>query len=347
MDQYIISSRLKQVRNALGKTSLDGLVLTTRANVTYVTAFGGDDSWAVVTQKGVYLLTDSRYTEQARSECVNCRIIERKGPMQKAVAKLVARFKSVETVGVEKATSFGVYQSLKKHVEAKVKPAGQIVEQFRCIKDQKEIAAIQTACKLAEKALARTRRFAKAGITENQLAGRLDFQIRSLGVTNSFDTIVAFGANASRPHHKPTDKKLRKNDTVLVDFGVRYKGYCCDLTRCFTVGKTTGLYKRAYEVVKQAQAAAIERIKPGVDVRRVDAAAREVIKRAKLPVFGHGTGHGLGLEVHELPIVSDKAKGKLQPGMVFTIEPGVYIPGKLGIRLEDDVLVTKTGRKVL
>jgi Xaa-Pro aminopeptidase len=140
---------------------------------------------------------------------------------------------------------------------------------------------------------------------------------------------------------------LRKNDTVLIDFGVRFNGYCCDITRCFAVGKSNPFYKKVYDAVQQAQAAAIEMLKPGIVAKKVDAASREVIRKSGLPVYGHGTGHGLGLEVHEQPAISTNSKAKLQLGMVFTIEPAVYIPGKLGIRIEDDVLITKTGCKIL
>jgi len=180
----------------------------------------------------------------------------------------------------------------------------------------------------------------KPGMTENTLAGIVDFEIRKAGGTGSFETIAAFGPNASRPHHQPTSRKLRKNDSVLIDFGVRLNGYCCDLTRCFAVGRPGVLYNKVYNTVKQAQAAAFKLLKAGVEISSVDSAAKETIRKANLPVYGHGTGHGLGLEVHELPVVSNKTKGKLQAGDVITIEPGVYIPGKIGVRIEDDVLIT-------
>jgi Xaa-Pro aminopeptidase len=175
----------------------------------------------------------------------------------------------------------------------------------------------------------------------------VDFEIRKAGGNNSYETIVAFGPNASRPHHQPTSRKLRKNDTVLIDFGVRLNGYCCDLTRCFPVGKPSRLYEKVYAAVKLAQAAAIRMVKAGVEISQVDTAAKEIIKKANLPVYGHGTGHGLGLEVHETPLVSSRAKGKLHAGDVITIEPGVYIPGRLGVRIEDDILVANDGCVVL
>ena len=175
----------------------------------------------------------------------------------------------------------------------------------------------------------------------------LDFQIRKLGATNSFETIVAFGPNASRPHHQPSGKKLKQKDTVLIDFGAKYKGYCSDITRCFVIGRPTTFYKKVYDVVEQAQAAAIKIIKAGVKINDVDAAARKVIKDNDLPVYGHGTGHGLGLEIHESPFLKVGAKGMLKAGQIITIEPGIYIRRQLGVRIEDDVLVTEDGSRIL
>ena len=175
----------------------------------------------------------------------------------------------------------------------------------------------------------------------------LDLQIRKLGARNGFETIVAFGPNASRPHHQPSKRRLRKRDAVLIDFGAKYKGYCSDITRCFVVGKPTALYAKVYDVVEQAQAAAIQTIKAGAKLTQVDAAAREVIAKNDLPVYGHGSGHGFGLEIHEDPFLKADAKGKLEAGQVLTIEPGIYMPGKLGVRIEDDILVTGTGYRIL
>ncbi len=267
--------------------------------------------------------------------------------MAQAVAKLVKKLKSVRTVTVENSTSLADFEAVKKNVKARFNTAANIVESVRSSKDSSEIAVIRAAARIAAQALKQTRRYIKPGITENELAGMLDFQIRKLGATNSFDTIVAFGPNASRPHHQPGRRKLKQRDTVLIDFGAKYKGYCCDITRCFTVGKATSFYKKAYNVVQQAQAAAIKTVKAGVEIGRVDAAARDFINSSGLPVYGHGTGHGLGLEIHELPFLKAESKGKLKAGQVITIEPGIYIPGKLGVRIEDDILVTETGSKIL
>jgi Xaa-Pro aminopeptidase len=267
--------------------------------------------------------------------------------MAGAVGKLVKKLKSVKTISVEQATSLAAFEELKKNVEVRFKVAANIIEPVRLSKDRSEVAAVRAAARLADEALGQIRRRIKPGISENELAGTLDFQIRKLGARTSFETIVAFGPNASRPHHQPGSRKLKKNDTILIDFGLRYKNYCCDLTRCFAVGRPSAFYQKVYDAVREAQAAAIKIVKAGAEIKQVDAAARQVIAGNDLPVYGHGTGHGLGLELHEGPVVSADSKGKLQAGMVFTIEPGVYVPGKLGVRIEDDILVTETGYRLL
>jgi len=347
MNGKIIKKRIKAIRRRLSEKKINCLIVTKPANVTYTTGFMGEDSWAFITKGRVYLLTDSRYIEQAQKECLCCNIIRRTDSLAQAVAKLVKKLKSVRTVTVEKSTSIADFEAVKKSVKARLKSAAGIIEYVRSSKDSSEIAAIRAAARIAAQALKQTRRYMKPGVTENELAGMLDFQIRKMGSTNSFDTIVAFGPNASRPHHKPGRRRLKQRDTILIDFGAKYKGYCCDITRCFAVGRPATLYKKAYDVVQQAQAAAIKMVRAGIKMSCVDAAAREVIGSSDLPVYGHGTGHGLGLEIHELPFLKAESKGKLRAGQVITIEPGVYIPGKLGVRIEDDILVTETGSKIL
>jgi len=356
MTASIIKRRTGAIRRLLDKKKIDCLIVTKPANVTYATAFWGDDSWAVITRRGrTYLVTDSRYTEQAQAECPNCRIIQRKQPIAEAVAKLIKKLKpvlsevegSVEIVGVEKSTSLADFAAIRKNVAARFKTVTDVIESLRSQKDASEIAAISKAASIAAKALKQTIPQIKPGISENELAGMIDLEVRKLGAKNGFETIVAFGANASRPHHQPTTRKLKQTDTILIDFGAKYKGYCCDITRCFAVGRPTALYERAYGAVELAQAAAIEKVKAGVEMVRVDAAARDVICGSDLPVYGHGTGHGFGLEIHESPFVKPESKGRLKAGQILTIEPGIYMPGKLGVRIEDDILVTETGCRIL
>jgi Xaa-Pro aminopeptidase len=341
--------RVGTVRAQLRSQGLDGLVLTKPENVTYLTGFAGEDSWALVTRTALYLLTDSRYIEQAQKECVDTTIVQRPGaePIAQAGGKLLRTLKAAKTVGVEKSISVGMYEVFKKNAGIAVKPVAGIVEGPREIKDKGEAAAIRTAASIAAQAFGEILQQIVPGVTENELAGALDLEMRKLGAKNSFETIVAFGANGSRPHHRPTQRKLKTRDTVLIDFGARCQGYCSDITRSFAFGAPTSDYRAAYMVVQRAQAAAIAVAKAGVELVEVDAAARAVIRESGLPVYGHGTGHGVGLEIHENPFLKENAEGKLRAGQIITIEPGVYLPGKLGIRLEDDILITETGCKIV
>lgn len=343
----IIRQRVQNIRRQLRQKGIDCLILTKSVDVTYVTAFAGEDSWAAITKSAVYLITDSRYTEQAQKECVQAAIVERQGAIANAAGTLVQRLRSVRTVAVEKSISLGAFRDLKKSCGRPLKTVSDILEQARSHKDTGERAAIQGAADVAAQAMANTTRHFQPGVTEIELAGILNLEMRKLGCTNGFETIVAFGANASRPHHQPMQRRLRPRDTILIDFGARYKGYCCDITRCFAVGKPTAEYRRAYEVVEKAQAAAIAVARAGAPLVEVDAAPRKVIRDSGYPVYGHGSGHGFGLEIHEVPFLKEDAKGKLQAGQIITIEPGIYLPGKLGVRVEDDILITEDGCELL
>jgi Xaa-Pro aminopeptidase len=236
MDSHTHKVRLRGIRAGIARLKADCLIATKPANVTYLTGFTGDDGWAVVLPGAVMLVTDSRYTEQAAAQCRTCRIVERKEAMAKAIAELLRNRRGIKTAAVEKSTSLADFQSLRKHLHCRLKGAEGIVESARRKKDTSEVSAIRAAAKIAARAFERVLRQVKPGLTENELAGIVDFEIRKAGGNNSFETIVAFGPNASKPHHQPTSRKLRKNDTVLIDFGTRHNGYCCDLTRCFPVG---------------------------------------------------------------------------------------------------------------
>ncbi len=347
MDAQNIAQRVSDIRDELSRRSIDALVLTKPANVTYLTGFSGEDSWAIVAKGAVYLLTDSRYTEQAQKECPLAKIVQRKDSMAQAASKLLERLKAARTVAIEKSISLAQYQALRKHMATHLKAVDGLVEDQRSVKDTSELAAIRSAAAIAAMAFKRAVRHIRPGITESTLAGILDLEMRRQGAKVGFETIVAFGPNASRPHHQPSPRTLAETDTILIDFGARYNGYCCDITRSFAFGKPTPAYCRAYAAVEKAQAAAIGVAKAGAELVRVDAAARDAIRETGLPVYGHGTGHGFGLEIHEVPFLKEKAKGKLQAGQIITIEPGVYLPGKLGVRIEDDILITESGSEIL
>ncbi|MCL5279806.1 MAG: Xaa-Pro peptidase family protein [Planctomycetes bacterium] len=347
MNAKNITRRVRNIRTDLSSRGIDALVLTRPANVTYVTGFFGEDSWAVVTGRAVYLLTDSRYTEQAQKECPLARIVQRKDPIAEAGGKLLGKRKLAKTIAVEKSISLGEYDTLRKNMNVPLKAVDGLVETQRSVKDAQETAAIRSAAAIAATAFQRAVRHIRPGMTESELAGILDLEMRRQGAKVGFETIVAFGPNASRPHHQPSPRKLASRDTILIDFGAKYNGYCCDITRSFAFGRPTAAYRQAYEVVEEAQAAAIRAAKAGAKLVDVDAAARNAIRESGLPVYGHGTGHGFGLEIHEIPFLKEGAKGELQAGQIITIEPGIYLPGRLGVRIEDDLLITESGPEIL
>jgi len=344
MNTGIMKKRVGLIRGCLKEKRLQGLVVTKQANVTYLTGFPGDDSWALITPRSMYLITDSRYTEQAAKECFGCKIIERTGPMTASVAELV---KKSDAIGLEDSTSIATFYALKRMVVSSIRKTANIVEGIRETKGAAEVATIRSAAAMAFKALGRALKQVRRGVSENELAGIIVFEMGRLGAGSSFQPVVAFGPSASRPHHRPGRSRLKANQPILIDWGAVYKGYCCDMTRCFAFGKVTRSYIRAYKAVCEAQQAAIKKLRAGVLIADVDKAARTVINSYGLPIYGHGTGHGLGLEIHEGPVISGKVKGRLKVGQVITIEPGVYMPGRLGVRIEDDFLITERGCKRL
>ncbi|MCX5632415.1 MAG: aminopeptidase P family protein [Phycisphaerae bacterium] len=343
----ILKKRVKKVRKILVQKGLDALILTAEADVSYLSGFRGDDSWLVLGKRDVWLVTDSRYTLAAKKECSGCKIYERKGAMTEAVADVLKKINNVKTVAVEDKIETALFEILKKKIPGRLAALKSPAAFVRQIKDEIEAKAIRKAAAVAQKALGRVLSEIRAGVSETEVAAMLDFELKKTGAQPAFEAIVAFGSNSAMPHHRPTTRKLKKIDTILIDFGAKLNGYCCDITRCFAIGRVNDFYRKVYKAVFCAQSRAMQIVKSGASAKKVDAAAKEIIESSKLPVFGHGTGHGLGLEVHERPVVSVLSKDVLQQGNVVTIEPAVYLPNKFGVRIEDNVLVTDSGCKVL
>lgn len=342
------SRRAAAVRKQLKKLNVDALIANNVENVRYLTGFTGHDSWALVLPRNIVLITDSRYTEQAQGECVNCRIVERKGGLAKEAERILSKLKGIASLGIEDSCSVALLKEVRKSLSVKVKPVAGVVETVRMVKTDGEVKLIRKASRIAFDAMDWALKQLKVGMTERQLAALYDYKLSDFGAKIGFETIVCFGENGSRNHHQPGSRKLKKVDTILLDFGANYAGYTSDTTRCFAVGKVTPFFRKVYETVARSQQNAIAAVKAGVKGCDVDAAARSVITETDLPAFKHGTGHGLGLEVHENPYMSSAAKKTLlRAGHVITVEPGIYLPGKLGVRLEDDVLVTPDGAKIL
>ncbi len=343
----IIRNRQKQVIKKIAQAGLEGFLTTDSASVSYLTGFQGHDSWALIIGRRVWLLTDSRYTEQARKECFGCTIIQRKKSLADEVARVLTHYQTQPNLGLDSKISLSLQLNLRKQVKARFKPVSGLAESVRAIKEPGEIALIRKAVSANQSALQAMLQQLRIGMTENEAAGILELEIRKNKGHIGFETIVCFGPNGSRNHHIPGPRKLRKNDVILIDFGTAIHNYRCDMTRCFGVNGVTQEYIRAYETVAAAHHAAIHAMKPGVTLGEIDHIARKTIARSKFPVYGHGTGHGIGLDIHEQPFIAPAKSETLQPGQVITIEPGIYLPGKWGIRIEDDVLITPTGHKLL
>lgn len=343
--------RLKNLFKLFEKHSLDSLLVSSWPNVTYLSGFKSTESWIFVSPKGLYFITDSRYLEQAKEEAKGFKILLRdKQSVTEMVASLAAKHK-LSSVGFESSIiTHSFYEALCRNVgQSKLRPTRGLVERLREKKDDFEIAQLRRSADIAVKGFHYIRNTARPGMTEREVQGRLEFYTKSLGAEKpAFDIIIAAGARASMPHCQSNQTLVKDNNVLLVDMGVVYEGYHSDLTRPIFLGRMSPLLQKIYKVVWHAQRLGIRRAGPGVPASEVDKACRQAIKKAGYErYFGHGTGHGVGLEVHEAPTVSSKSQTILEPGMVITVEPGIYLPGKFGIRIEDMVLITKNGNEVL
>ncbi len=352
-----LKARQKNVRDALKELKLDGILLTHPPDLAYLTNFTGEDSVGLITEKEFILVTDFRYREQADQEAGWLKQVIREGKMSDAIAQTLVNAK-VKRIGFEaNFTTFGQVHAIDKAVQAtegakpvELVPLEDVMTTIRKVKDDNEIDLIRKSVGVAEEAFDAIRSEIKEGQAENYLAGLLVFELRSRGATNSsFPVIVAAGANSSLPHYRPGEALIQRDQPLLIDWGALYKGYCSDLTRTLMVGRVGSKVKQIYKVVLEAQNAAIAFLRPGVTTRQADQVARDVIDRAGFgKEFGHGLGHGIGREIHELPSMRKiGGEEELRPGMVVTVEPGIYLPGEGGVRIEDDVLITHSGCEVL
>lgn len=359
-----LGERHARLRSRLREAALDALVVTHAPNLRYLSNHAGSAGILVVTATGVYLLADFRYTESiARLQASPhaCPRLEPRGVPEsydEALLQVLAELGATR-VGIEAAhLSVARFDWLRRAMDSRrlrigLVPTEGLVEGLRAIKDAWELQAVrESASRLGRVAEAA---FAAVGIgaTERQVAGAIEQELRASGFDRAaFDTIVASGPHSSLPHHRAGDRAIEAGDIVVLDFGGVLDGYCCDLTRTVVVGTPTPEVIRVYEAVRDAQAAAIAAARPGIPASDVDGAARALLETRGLgQAFGHGTGHGLGLEVHEDPRVSrpraDMPAAVLEAGMVFTVEPGAYLAGWGGVRIEDDVVVTADGCELL
>ena len=329
----------------------DAFLVTHRPDVTYLSGFSGEDSALLFGGGWAVLVTDFRFAEQAPQECPGAEIHvrARTHPLEVETAKLFKR-RDLRHLAVQgDHLTVSRHTTLKRALRSrKLVPVSDVLLDVRAVKDESEIRTIRRAVRIAEGAFRdMLRRGAKhfVGKSERELAGELDGRMRVAGADRSaFDTIVAAGPNGSRCHHLPSSRRVRKGDGILFDWGADYRGYHSDMTRVVFVGPVAPRMQEVYEIVLEAHDRAVNAIRTGVLTRSVDCAARDFISRAGFgSEFGHGLGHGIGLEIHEQPRLAATSTGRLRRDMVVTVEPGIYLPGVGGVRIEDDILVTREG----
>ncbi|HET6929881.1 MAG TPA: Xaa-Pro peptidase family protein [Candidatus Acidoferrum sp.] len=341
------SKRRKALLSELADRKLDCLVISHPANWYYLTGFSGESGVLVVSRDGTTLLTDGRFTVQAKEEARGVVVELQQGGLFPAVGGFL-RKKGLRRIGYD-ANQLTVTQwnSLRKALGSKGRgfEATGVVERLRMRKDPQELSVMRKAAILAGEVLEDVLKLVKPGVRESELGAEIEYQMKKRGASGaSFETIVASGPRGALPHARPTAKKLRKNELVVLDLGVILGHYCSDMTRTVHVGRASKRVREWYRSVQVAQEAAVSAVQAGVTCGEVDAAARDVLKKNGLEqYFVHSTGHGLGLEVHEEPRVARGQTVRLEAGNVITIEPGVYVEGVGGIRIEDDVVV-ETGR---
>jgi len=347
-----MSLRLKNVYSQLKQKGLDGLLVSLPANISYLTESLSRDSYLLVSEKENIYFTDSRYIEEARVFLKGkITLNECNGSAFKRIAE-VAIDLGLKKVGFEERyLPFAEFAKIKEfgHGGFELIPTHSIIENKRQLKDATEIEKIKQATKITALALEHIKEFVACGVKEVEVAAEFERFIRYQGArAAAFDTIVAAGPNSSQPHHLSGQRKLKENEPVLIDLGVDYQGYKSDLTRVLFLGKITVLVRKVYDIVLKAQELAIKRVRPGAEMAAIDKVAREYIaSKGYGKYFTHNLGHGFGLEIHEDPRISSNEASAIKPGMTFTIEPGIYLPGKFGIRIEDMILVTNKGCEVL
>jgi Xaa-Pro aminopeptidase len=344
-----MNTRVRQLQNKIAQLSVDGLLITDPYNISYLADYKCRDAYLIITKKEAVYITDSRYTQEMKKNLAGFTILDVKPSLVKVLTKVCKRNAIKKLSFEEQHVTYSQYKRLSSLIPAELVPLSGTVEELRLVKTPEEIKKIRIATRIAMQAYGYIQDFIKPGVKEIELAAELERFIRFEGASSaSFDIIVASGPNAALPHYQTAERKLKAAEAVMIDMGVEYRGYKSDLTRVFFLGKINTLITRVYGIVKAAQTAALAAIKPGVSASAIDMAARQYIsKKGYGRYFMHSLGHGIGLEVHEAPSVSAKQKQTVQQGMVFTIEPGIYLPGRFGIRIEDMVLVTRKGCEVI
>ncbi|MCY4665832.1 MAG: Xaa-Pro peptidase family protein [Acidimicrobiaceae bacterium] len=347
-----VNGRLDRLRDRLDPVGVDAAVIVEAANVRWLTGFTGSNGTVVVLGSGQALLvTDSRYAEQAPAQLAEAGCSDEVEVVvaRQAVQAVAGRLDSTARLGLENSVAWGEQIRWSEAVDAETVPLSEAVEGLRAVKDPAELARMQAAARIADEALTATEPMLRPGVTEVRIQQALDDAIRAAGASGpAYDTIVASGPNSALPHAQPTDRRLQSGDLMIVDVGAAVDGYRSDMTRSFVLGDPDEQVEAMLEVVGRSQSAGVEAVRPGVEASEIDGACRSIIEEAGMgEAFVHGSGHGVGLDIHELPRVVSGSTAVLEPGNVLTVEPGVYFPGVGGTRVEDLLVVTDDGCRPL
>jgi Xaa-Pro aminopeptidase len=339
--------RLQKLYEKAREAGVDGFLVTNLPNIRYLCGYSGSNGMLLVTRHGSYFYTDFRYQEQVRREVKGARAVIRDRDLVTSFP--VEHTKGIRRLGFEQAfVSFGSYKALQKQLQhTRLVPCANFTSGLRAVKDGSELKLIARAASIADKVLKQVLALVKPGVTEKDLAAEIDYRfLQHDGI--AFDTIVASGPNGALPHAQPSNRKLKRGDAIVFDIGAKFQGYCSDMTRTVFLGRADRKAREVYEIVLDAQLRALGGVKAGAECAAVDALARNHIREKGFGrEFGHGLGHGVGLEVHEAPGLSARAPDTLLENQVVTVEPGIYLPGWGGVRIEDLVAVTPRGCRIL
>lgn len=341
--------RIEALQEVLKGRDLPGLLITKQENVRYISGFTGSSGACLITGEHAYFVTDFRYTEQAADQIKGMEIVQIDRSIPDTIGELIAGAR-VRAVGVEKdSLTLALFELYDQATAIELVPTSGIVENLRLIKDSSEIKMVKEAVEIADAAFHHILTYIRPGVTELDVSNELEFFMRKQGAaSSSFDIIVASGHRSALPHGVASEKVIESGELVTLDFGALLNGYVSDITRTVAVGEISDELRKIYDTVLRAQLAGVEGLRPGMTGIEADALTRDIIKDAGYgEYFGHSTGHGIGLEVHEGPGLSFRSETKLEPGMIVTVEPGIYVPKVGGCRIEDDVLITENGREIL
>lgn len=344
--------RVEKLRKKLVEKQLDAIIVDSPYNRRYLSGFTGSAGTLVITQDEQYLLTDFRYRIQSKEQAPSFSIIEYKTSAHVDVKQILANHKATRVAFEEDQWTYSQFKGWEKLLSSDIELVGisNMIEDIRMVKDADELKVIQEAALLADKTFAYILNYIEVGKSEKDIALEMETFMRKNGASGtSFETIVASGERSALPHGVASDRILKNNEFVKLDFGAYYQGYCSDMTRTVFLGQEpTEKHYEIYNTVLEAQLLALRQIKPGITGLQADAFARDhIASKGYGDLFGHSTGHGIGLEIHEGPRLSKLSETVLTPGMVVTVEPGIYVPNFGGVRIEDDIVITDTGIQIL